>query len=85
MLTPDWKTALCTSSSCVEARVDPCGSANCVEVRACGNGACVEVRSTVDIVQVRDSKDPTGPILSFESTGWAEFLGGIRDGEFDLC
>jgi hypothetical protein len=84
-LTPDWKTASLNNGTCVEARLDHCGNGTCVEVRAaCGNGACVEVRSGVDIVQVRDSKDPGGPVLSFASAGWAEFLGGIRDGEFDL-
>jgi hypothetical protein len=33
---------------------------------------------------VRDSKDPTGPILRFTREEWAAFLGGAKEGEFDL-
>jgi len=48
------------------------------------NGACVEVRRHGQEVQVRDSKDPTGPVLRFTREEWAAFLGGAKDGEFDL-
>jgi len=33
---------------------------------------------------VRDSKDPAGPILRFTAREWAAFVGGAKDGEFDL-
>lgn len=63
---------------------------NCVEVafrtstRSGGNGACVEVGSCDCGVRVRDSKDQTGPVLTFTHAEWDAFVGGVRDGEFDL-
>jgi hypothetical protein len=47
-------------------------------------GHCVEIASAGTSVFVRDSKDVTGPVLAFGSRGWAEFVAGIRNGEFDL-
>lgn len=86
-----WKAATqCGSANCVEAR---CGNGTCVEVR-CNSGACVEVRcnagncvearSAGATVQVRDSKDPAGAILSFTGAAWDSFLDGLKDGDFDL-
>jgi len=50
-----------------------------------GNGGeCVEVRRHDETIQVRDSKDPTGPILQFTAAEWMAFVGGARDGEFDV-
>jgi hypothetical protein len=46
-------------------------------------GHCVEIASAASAVFVRDSKDVTGPVLEFGARGWAEFLAGVRDGEFD--
>ena len=47
-------------------------------------GSCVEVASLPDgWIGVRDSKDPSGPVLRFTPTAWHAFLGGIRNGEFD--
>jgi len=46
-------------------------------------GHCVEVASTTSAVFVRDSKDVHGPVLEFGAEGWAEFIAGVRDGEFD--
>jgi hypothetical protein len=43
-------------------------------------GNCVEVGH----VHVRDSKDPTGPVLAFTPHEWQAFLARVRDGEFDL-
>ena len=48
-----------------------------------GNGACVQVGVDGGGVPVRDSKDPDGPVLLFTQQQWAEFLLGIRDGEFN--
>jgi hypothetical protein len=48
-----------------------------------GNNGCVEVAFVEDRVAVRDSKDPDGPVLMFESHEWAAFLHGARAGEFD--
>jgi hypothetical protein len=47
-------------------------------------GGCVEMRRTADDgVEVRDSKDPAGPVLSFTAFEWEAFLDGARKGEFD--
>jgi Domain of unknown function (DUF397) len=49
------------------------------------NGDCVEVASLPDgIVGVRDSKDSDGPVLQFTSSEWRAFVGGVRNGEFDI-
>lgn len=49
------------------------------------SGACVEARLGHDgRVQVRDSKDPDGPVLTFDSSAWDAFLAGVKDGEFEL-
>ncbi|TMM30796.1 MAG: DUF397 domain-containing protein [Actinobacteria bacterium] len=47
-------------------------------------GSCVEIRENNGTIQVRDSKDPSGPILTFNAKEWAAFIGGAKDGEFDL-
>lgn len=33
---------------------------------------------------VRDSKNPAGPMLMFTPSEWGAFIGGVKDGEFDL-
>ncbi len=48
------------------------------------NGNCVEVASLPDgEIGVRNSRDSTGPVLRFTSGEWHDFLGGVRNGEFD--
>jgi Domain of unknown function (DUF397) len=51
-----------------------------------GNGgACVEVaRNLPGVVAVRDSKDRTGPVLTFSPAGWDTFTAGLKSGELDL-
>ena len=40
-----------------------------------GNGECVEVADNLPgVVGVRDSKDPTGPVLTFEPDTWRAFI-----------
>lgn len=63
---------------------------NCVEVRwrkaekSFSNGNCVEVAPAENGgVQVRDSKDPDGPVLTFTAAEWDAFLNGAKAGEFD--
>jgi Domain of unknown function (DUF397) len=46
--------------------------------------ACVEVAVIGDVVAVRDSKDPSGSVLVFRPHEWSAFVGGVKDGEFDL-
>lgn len=47
-------------------------------------GDCVEVAISDDMVFVRHSKNPGGPVLSFTRSEWKAFLIGVRDGTFDL-
>jgi hypothetical protein len=52
--------------------------------RSGGNGGqCVEVRRYDETTQVRDSKDPTGPVLAFTPDAWRVFIDGAKSGEFD--
>jgi hypothetical protein len=53
--------------------------------RSTNNGQCVEVAFLDQDVAVRDSKDQTGPVLSFTGDEWAAFIGGVQRGEFDLA
>ncbi|MET8551420.1 DUF397 domain-containing protein [Micromonospora zamorensis] len=40
-----------------------------------GNGECVEVADNLPgVVGVRDSKDPTGPVLMFAPAAWRAFV-----------
>jgi hypothetical protein len=35
---------------------------------------------------MRDSKDPSGPVLTYTRIEWSAFLDGVKKGEFDdLC
>ncbi|HEV7897877.1 MAG TPA: DUF397 domain-containing protein [Planosporangium sp.] len=52
--------------------------------RSNSSGDCVEVAQLPDGVAVRDSKNPDGAILTFTAREWAAFIGGAKDGEFNL-
>jgi len=52
--------------------------------RSSNAGACVEVRRHNGMIEVRDSKDRSGPVLRFTGPEWDAFLDGTRKGEFDL-
>lgn len=52
--------------------------------KSANNGGCVEVADLDDVVAVRDSKNPTGPALTFAGAEWDTFLAAIADGEFRL-
>jgi hypothetical protein len=48
-------------------------------------GKCVEVARVGDgsgLVPVRDSKDPSGPALTFTAPAWTAFLTAVREGDF---
>lgn len=48
-----------------------------------GNGGnCVEVAGLTGQLAVRDSKDKTGPVLSFGLGEWSAFVAGVRSGRF---
>ncbi|MFE1363972.1 DUF397 domain-containing protein [Streptomyces anulatus] len=45
-------------------------------------GACVEVADGFTaVVPVRDSKNPSGPVLTFAASGWSSFVSAVKDGE----
>ncbi|MBW4705019.1 MULTISPECIES: DUF397 domain-containing protein [unclassified Micromonospora] len=46
--------------------------------RSANNAACVEVRFVDGAVDVRDTKDRTGPVLAFDGRSWASFLTGLK-------
>jgi hypothetical protein len=47
-----------------------------------GNGgACVEVGVGLQLVAVRDSKDPDGPKLAFTAEAWDTFIEHIKHGQ----
>jgi hypothetical protein len=52
--------------------------------RSGGNGGdCVEVALNVPgVVAVRDSKNPTGDVLTFGRPEWTSFLAAVRSGKF---
>ncbi|WBB60037.1 DUF397 domain-containing protein [Streptomyces sp. WMMC500] len=39
-----------------------------------GGGNCVEVAAAAEGVHVRDSKDPSGPVLTVSPEAWTSFL-----------
>ena len=48
------------------------------------NGSCVEVAPTAErMIAVRDSKNPSGPVLHYTRAEWAAFVDGAKKGEFD--
>ena len=46
--------------------------------------AAVEVAFVDDLIGLRNSADPAGPVLVFTQAEWDAFVAGARDGEFDL-
>jgi len=46
--------------------------------RSIGNGDCVELASANGHIAVRDSKDPSGPILCYSASSWQSFLAAVR-------
>lgn len=64
-------------------RASPCENprmSSWVKASASGTGNCVEV-AVGDVVRVRDSKDPDGPVLTFTHSEWEAFLERVRRGE----
>ncbi|MFF8771945.1 DUF397 domain-containing protein [Kitasatospora sp. NPDC015120] len=46
-------------------------------------GQCVEVSASLPgAVPVRDSKDPSGPVLVFPASAWRSFVAALQAGEF---
>lgn len=48
------------------------------------NGTCVEVAKLPNGGRaVRQSNDPTGPVISYTRPEWDAFIAGVKAGEFD--
>ncbi len=43
---------------------------------------CVAVR-VGDMIDLRDTKNPMGPTLSFNKDEWSAFINGVKAGEFE--
>jgi hypothetical protein len=53
---------------------------------SCGTNNCVQARFHTDgSVDIRNSKDPEGPMVSFDKDEWAAFLAGVGNGEFNAA
>jgi hypothetical protein len=47
-------------------------------------GFCVGVKIDDNTVSVKDTKDENGAVLNFSKDEWATFIGGVKDGTFDV-
>ena len=52
--------------------------------RSVHNGACVEVGSTSAHVQVRDSVNPAGAVITYPQAAWQGFVNSAKVGAFEL-
>ncbi len=50
---------------------------------SCDGGACVEVAADRNIIMIRNSRQPGGPLIEYSPEGWHEFVSGIKNGDFD--
>jgi hypothetical protein len=55
-----------------------------IKSNRCETNTCVEVSLGSERILVRNSADPAGAIVSFTRDEWVAFVGGVRDGDFDL-
>ena len=46
--------------------------------------SAVEVAFVDDLIGMRNSAEPEGPVLVFTQAEWDAFVAGAQDGEFDL-
>jgi uncharacterized protein DUF397 len=97
MLLVMWhKSSYSSQGDCVEIQfkkssISTGNGGSCVEVGfhkaavSSNAGSCVEARiCDCDEILVRDSKDPSGPVLTFNRNEWAAFLAGVKAEEFEL-
>jgi Domain of unknown function (DUF397) len=66
--------------------LDLAGAVWRTSARSAPGGQQVEVATGLPggFIAVRDSRDPGGPALIFTPAEWDAFVGGVRDGEFDV-
>jgi hypothetical protein len=62
--------------------VDLTGAVWRKSAKSANNGGCVEVADLGDHIVLRDSKNPTGPVLVFTAFEWECFVDGVDKGEF---
>ncbi len=73
-MTPDWHTSTYSGSNgCVQTRWHK-------STRSSDSGNCVEVAHPDGTVQVRDSKQADGPVLTFDLGAWRQFIDAVRAG-----
>ncbi|MGW4461109.1 DUF397 domain-containing protein [Micromonospora sp. NPDC004704] len=48
--------------------------------RSSSNGQCTEVRDRGKVIDVRDSKDVAGPMLTFQPDAWSRFVDEVKSG-----
>lgn len=49
-----------------------------------GHGGCIEVSDGYRHgIPVRDSKNPQGPAIIFETSSWSAFVAAVRGGDLD--
>jgi hypothetical protein len=53
-----------------------------ISTRSAG-GNCVQVQIRTSDVRIRHSFDRSGPVLTFATAAFRDFLDGVRNGEFD--
>ncbi|MCP2166864.1 protein of unknown function (DUF397) [Goodfellowiella coeruleoviolacea] len=51
--------------------------------RSNAKGSCVELAQLAEVAGVRDSKNPTGPALTFGKAELTRFLGAVKAGRLD--
>jgi predicted secreted Zn-dependent protease len=49
----------------------------------CNGGACIQVAARGNQIVIGDSKNPSGPVLTYSRDEWHAFVGGILQGDFD--
>jgi hypothetical protein len=50
---------------------------------SCDGGACVEVAADQNSILIRNSRQPSGPLIEYTPEEWHEFVSGIKKGDFD--
>jgi hypothetical protein len=51
--------------------------------RACEGGACIMVARDKDLVVFGNTTDPEGPVYSYTTAEWQQFIISVKQGDFD--